>query len=669
MSKPYEQVMVLDFETAWSTRLGYTLTKMTTEEYIRDPRFIAWGLAWKWLGEEGPAIWVRGSQIEDWVKKFDWTKIAVLAHNAQFDCGILSFIYGVKPCFYFDSLSMARALRGIEKGNSLRRLAEMFGLPPKGDAVHSSDGWLFSLPFEIELELAEYCKHDVFLCESIFSCLVQGISGVGDAAKVYSGPYPKKELRLIDMTIRMFCNPVLELDKWLLRTEVHAEKDRREALLTKLGVDEKTLASTARFAGLLVSLGYDAPMKPSPTNNRGMIYAFAKTDARFQQLLNGEDETLSQLCEARLLVKSTLERTRGQRLLDIANRGPLPVPLRYYAAHTGRWGGDGAINLQNLGRKSFLRAAIRPPAGYVLVVADLRQIEPRVLAWLADYWEVLRIFASGKDVYASFGAQMFGVPGMTQESHPELRQSAKSGLLGCGYGMGWANLATQLLVGFLGAPPVLYNKAFARKLGVTSYHLDQFYSNPDYMIRMGDIPHTCDAAELFIHCVAAKQIVDKYRAAAQPVVALWRLCDEFLTRSLAGGQEIQHKILTFKEEEIVLPNGMSMHYPGLHGAPDEKGRIQWIYGTGKKLHGPKIVENITQAIARIVMTDGLLRVQKRYPVLHSAHDEGTMLVPEKEADEARAWIYQQMIEVPVWMPELPLDATVGVGYTYKEAKG
>ena len=141
------------------------------------------------------------------------------------------------------------------------------------------------------------------------------------------------------------------------------------------------------------------------------------SDLLFQALVNSDNEEVALLCEARLAVKSTLERTRAQRFLDIAKRGTLPVPLNYYGAHTGRWAASkgSGLNLQNLKRKSFLRKAIMAPEGHVLVVCDLSQIEPRVLAWIADYRELLQIFASGQDAYASFGAQMFGIPGMTKE--------------------------------------------------------------------------------------------------------------------------------------------------------------------------------------------------------------------------------------------------------------
>jgi len=370
MSAPYQRIVSIDFETRWDKN-DYTLSKMTTEEYIRDKRFKAFGACVREYGSEAVTQWYRGDELPRILGTYDWSKTAILAHNAQFDVSILGWRYGVHPCFIFDTLSMARALRGVEVGNSLAKLANDFGLPAKGKAVHSTDG-LEEIDAELEAELAEYCKHDVYLCEQIFERLVAG--------------YPKSELRLIDMTLKMYTRPVLELDQKMLIEALSEESQKREGLLAKLGVDESELASNPKFAALLWGLGVSPPRKVSKTTGKNTL-ALAKNDAMFQALLNGDNEDVSLLCEARLKVKSTTERTRAQRFLDISQRGKLPVPLSYYGAKSGRWTASkgSAINMQNLKRGSFLRKAIMAPEGYQLLVGDLSQIEPRVLAWLADY--------------------------------------------------------------------------------------------------------------------------------------------------------------------------------------------------------------------------------------------------------------------------------------------
>jgi DNA polymerase len=655
LSAPYQRIVSIDFETRWD-KTDYTLSKMTTEEYIRDRRFKAFGACVHEYGSEAVTQWYRGDELPRILGTYDWSKTAILAHNAQFDVSILEWRYGIRPCFIFDTLSMARALRGVEVGNSLAKLAADFGLPEKGRAVHSTDG-LQEINAELEAELAEYCKHDVYLCERIFERLVEN--------------YPKSELRLIDMTLKMYTRPVLELDQKMLIEALSEESQKREGLLAKLGVDESDLASNPKFAALLESLGVVAPTKVSKTTGKPAL-ALAKNDAMFQALLNGDNEDVSLLCEARLKVKSTTERTRAQRFLDISQRGKLPVPLSYYGAKSGRWTASkgSAINMQNLKRGSFLRKAIMAPEGHQLLVGDLSQIEPRVLAWLADYDDLLDIFRSGQDAYAQFGAQMFGVPGMTKDSHPDLRQSAKSALLGAGYQLGWASFASQLLVGFLGAPPVRYSKDFAKNLGVTQEYVQRFTDWEDNVKKMQEIPHTCTERELLIHCVAAKKIIDIYRATAHPVVSFWDMCSKLLVSSLAGGEEVVYKCLTFRKDEIELPNGMKLLYPNLRQVTDKETKQKnWVYGEdATKLYAGKITNNVTQALARIVMTDGMLRTSKKYFVAGTVHDEQIVVVPDDEVDDAKTWVLAQMTVEPKYMPGVPLAVEGGAHRRYGLAK-
>ena len=657
MTAPYKRILVVDFETAWSKK-EYTLTKMTTEEYVRDPRFKAWGLCWKEIGDIGKGTWVRAKDIQAWADDIDWSTTAVLAHNAQFDVTILSWRYNAHPCFIFDTLSMARALRGIEAGNSLAKLAEEFELPPKGQAVHSTDGMLDTIPFEVEQELADYCRHDTWLCEQIFLRLIEG--------------YPTKELRLIDLTLKMYTRPLLVLDKNMLASAIIEERQTREELLQRIGVEEAALASNQKFAEVLQTLGVEPPTKQSKTTGQETL-ALAKNDALFQALLNSDNESVALVCEARLRVKSTSERTRAQRFLDIAHRGTLPVPLSYYGAATGRWTAakGSAINMQNLKRGSFLRKAIMAPEGYVLMAGDLSQIEPRVLAWLAGYDALLDIFKAGGDPYAAFGAQMFNIPGMTKDSHPVERQSAKSALLGAGYQLGWSSFAAQLLTGFLGAPPKRYTKAEAVQLGVTGEQVERFLGWEENLQRMADIPNTCSEIELAIHCLAAKAIIDKYRAASAPVVAFWELLGQLIEYSLYKGKEYTHKCLVFRKEEIVLPSGMSLRYPDLRPEPDKKGRVQWTYADGKKrtkLYAGKVTNNVVQGTARCVMTDGMLRVAKKYPIAGTVHDELIAVVPESETEFSKTWVLEQMTMEPKYLPGIPLAADGGAHRRYGEAK-
>jgi len=654
MTKPYDRIITIDFETYWDSK-EYTLSKMTTEEYIRHDKFRAFGACVHVYGSDEPVRWFGDTELREYLDGVDWGRTAVLAHNAQFDVSIMEWVYDTHPAFIFDTLSMARALRGVEVGNSLAKLAIDFGLPAKGTAVYSTNG-VAELDKVMESELADYCKHDVYLCERIFARLVNG--------------YPSKELRLIDMTLKMYTRPLLLLDQPMLIKALAEEGNAREQLLQRLGVEDAELASNPKFAELLTKLGVVPPTKTSKTTGRTTL-ALAKNDALFQTLLNSEREDVALLCQARLKVKSTTERTRAQRFLDIGKRGTLPVPLSYYGAQTGRWTAakGSAINMQNLKRGSFLRKAIMAPEGYQLVVGDLSQIEPRVLAWLSDYEDMLDIFRAGGDPYAAFGAQMFNIHGLTKDSHPDLRQSAKSALLGCGYGLGWASFASQLLVGFLGAPPVRYSRDFAKQLGVGSEYAQAFVKLNDIDTKLLEIPHTCSTEDLLNHVLAAKAIIDTYRSTAYPVVAFWSLCETALHRALVKGEELVYKCITFRKGEIELPNGMKLLYPDLRYVQDDKGRSQAVYGPhATKLYAGKITNNITQALARIVMTDGMLRVAKKYPIAGTVHDELIAVVPDDEVVDAKTWVLAQMTMEPSYMQGIPLSADGGAHRRYGLAK-
>lgn len=670
MKPPFDEILILDFESRWSSKPvewapeAYTLSKMTTEEYIRSPLFKAFGAGYKYYGANDDAVYLTHPFLVGMFQSIDWSRTAVCCHNAQFDAAILAWQYGVKPAFIFDTLSMARALRGLEVGNSAAKLADDFGLPPKGRAVYSSDG-MFELDRVTEQELANYCKHDVWLCEQFLKRLLPG--------------YPAKELRLIDATIRMFTEPQLALDADLLKEAIDEDNVLRARLLGNLGRVDSELASDQLFAETLRAVGVEPPTKTSKTTGK-TVFAFAKNDALFQQILNGDNEDAVLLCEARMKVKSTQERTRAQRFLDISGRadGLLPVPVNYAHTRTLRWGAakGSNINMQNLKRGGKLRKAIIAPPGHTIVAGDLSQIEPRVLAHLAGYQELIDIFASGKDAYAQFGAGMFGIPGLNKEDYPDLRQSAKSALLGCGYRLGWASFASQLLVGFLGAPPVRYDRAFMKQLGIGKAEAIAFCAGKagaDRLARMAEIPHTCTEQELLVHCVCAKTIIDRYRATSEPIVAFWGFLDKMVATvlSVPDAEPVVYKCLTFKPGQIILPNGLPIRYDNIKCTVDELGRPQYTYWNGKTdkpLHSGIVAENVTSGTARCVIGDGMLRIQPRFRCAMPVHDEAVYVVPDADVAAALPWIKQQLIAPVAYLPGIPLDATVGANKRYGLAK-
>jgi len=411
-------LITVDFETYYDR--DYSLSKITTEEYIRSDLFEVIGVSVKVNNQE--TEWASGThtQLKRWLQdSFDWKNYLVLAHNTLFDGAILSWRFGIEPRGWLDTLCMGRAVHGVEVGGSLKALAERYRLGEKGTEVVNALGKRLVDFTEEELaRYGDYCINDVELTYNLFHKMAKS--------------FPKQELKVIDQTLRMFIDPVLELDGDMLQQHLIGIKKMKDDLLTLSGVDKAELMSNDKFAELLRSCGVEPPMKESPATGK-QTYAFAKSDEEFKALAEHDDPKVQALVSARLGTKSTLEETRTQRFIDISKRGSLPVPIRYYAAHTGRFGGDDKINMQNLPSRgnnaNKLKKSIIAPEGYTIIDADSAQIEARVLAWLAGQDDLVTAFAEGKDVYKKMASAIYGKPEF--EISKDERFVGKTTILGC----------------------------------------------------------------------------------------------------------------------------------------------------------------------------------------------------------------------------------------------
>lgn len=600
-------ILTIDFETAYGGTLGFA--KQTTEEYIRDPRFEVIGVAVQI--DDGVPIWFSGShrELHQFLAPYNIPNHLVLAHNAPFDGAILNWIFGIKPKGFLDTLSMGRALHGTEVGGSLAVLASHYGLGVKGEQVAKYINY-FRQDFTPE-ELADYgsyCANDVTLTWKLFNAMSEN--------------FPKVELRLIDLTVQMFTDPVLQLHKPTLESHLLKERNRKLDLLANF--DKDTLMSNPQFADLLRSFGVEPPMKKSPTTGK-QTYAFAKSDENFKALLEHEDTRVQTVVAARLGTKSTIEETRTERFLGIAERGALPVPLRYYAAHTGRWGGDDKLNLQNLPRKSPLKYAIIPPKGYALLDSDSSQIEARTLAWLAGQDDLVEAFDRGEDVYKIMAAAIYGKA--LTEITPDERFVGKTTILGAGYGMGAAKFQAQL-----------------KNFGVS------------------------------IELAEAKRIIDTYRLTYPMIPELWKSAGQALKAILQKQHTTLGRNGLLKVEGdngIILPNGLRLRYPNLRLYENEEGKAEIVYDTKKgkavipnRIYGGKVIENVCQALARIVIGEQMLMVAKKYRVVMTVHDAIACIVPEAEAETAKEFVELCMRLRPAWAPELPLNCEAGYGQSY-----
>jgi len=608
-------IITVDFETYYSQT--YSLSKMTTEEYVRGDEFEVIGLAVKVNNEE--TEWFSGTKEETkkWLDKFNWAESFVLAHNTQFDGAILSWLFGIKPKAWLDTLCMARAIHGVEAGGSLKALAERYEIGEKGTEVLNALG-KHRADFDAEqlARYGDYCKNDVDLTYTLFNLMM--LPGVGDG-------FPKQELKVIDVTLRMYIEPTLHLDLLMLEQHLEDVKTKKEMLLEACVADKDTLMSNDKFAELLKTLGVVPPRKISATTGRE-AWAFAKTDEAFKELASHSDPRVQALVSARLGTKTTLEETRTQRFIDIAKRGRLPVPIKYYAAHTGRWGGDDKINLQNLPSRGQnggkLKKAIIAPEGYQLIDADSSQIEARTVAWLAGQDDLVEAFDRGEDVYKIMASAIYqkAVEDVTKEE----RFVGKTTILGAGYGMGAKKFQAQL-----------------QTFGVE--------------IEEGE----------------AQRIITVYRETYPEIPKLWKQAQRCLDACIANnacslGRE---GVLEFDpaKKGFKLPSGLWQRYEGLRKELDAQGKEQFVYKTRKgmvKMYGGKVVENICQALARCVIAEQMLRMAKRYKVVLTVHDAVACIAPIEQIKEAQAYVEECMRWRPTWAESLPLNCESGIGNSY-----
>lgn len=603
-------LITLDFETYYDR--DFSLSKITTEEYVRSDLFEVIGVGVK--VNNGGTEWASGKHedVKEWLRgSFNWDNAMVLAHNTMFDGAILSWRFGIRPRVWLDTLCMGRALHGVEVGGSLKALAERYNLGEKGTEVLNALGKRRKDFTDEELSrYGDYCINDVELTYKLFNRMVR--------------KFPKQELRVIDLTLRMFVEPKLELDLPLLEQHLAETKAKKESLLTGSGVEKEELMSNQKFAELLKSFGVEPPTKISLTTGKETL-ALAKNDEAFVALASHPDVRVQTLVAARLGTKSTLEETRTQRFIDIAKRGTLPVPIRYYAAHTGRWGGDDKINMQNLPSRgenaNKLKNAILAPEGHVIIDADSSQIEARVLAWLAGQDDLVEAFAQGKDVYKKMAAAIYG-KSEDEITKPE-RFMGKTTVLGAGYGMGAAKFQAQL-----------------KTYGV-EVELDE-----------------------------CRRIIDVYRRTNDAIVRLWRQAQNALINMSRGdaaqlGRTGVLEIIPV-ESAIKLPSGLLMRYDDLRFDQGEKG-VEFHYQTRKgrtRIYGGKVIENVCQAIARCIIAEQMLRIAKKYPVVMTVHDAIASVVPEREAQEAQAFVEECMRWTPDWAKGLPVNCESGKGRSY-----
>lgn len=637
------KICTVDLETFWD--VGHSLTKMSPIAYCMHPDTEIISCAFKFGNQETEVIFGE-DEVKQYCDSVDWSQYWVVGHNLSgFDSMILSWRLNIKPLLWGCTLAMARPIHAKDVGLSLAKLVTHYGLGVKDNfALLQTKGKRLSDFTEQEIaDMGVYNKADVDQCYQLLLRLI---------------PQTKKdEEKLIDMTIRSLVEPTFACDMDLLHNTLEEESIRKRELLLDaadkmldepLLTDEekvqsvlKLLSSAPKFAKFLESIEVEVPKKISPTTGKE-IPALAKTDEEFIALQEHDNPLVATAANARLDAKSTLLQTRIKAFISAADSHPqkkVPIPLKYYGADTtGRWSGW-AYNPQNLPRvhpkfpkpSDALRKSLVAPKGYKVVVADLSGIELRVNHFLWKVPSSMELFEKDRenaDLYKDFASTLYEV--YESEVTKEQRQVGKVAHLGLGFGAG----------------SVTFQKV-AKLMGGVDIDLDE-----------------------------SKDIVDAWRMAYPEITIGWRTCHKALStiiRGATGGAIDPWGMVYPTPEGLQTPKGI-IRYPNLRTEMNEEtNRTEFVYGQGRnkaRIYAGKIDENIVQHLARCVIADNALEVQRRTGLIPAlmVHDELVYVVPGDQAQTTLDTVQEIMRTPPVWWPELLTWSEGDIADTYGDAK-
>lgn len=623
-----DELVTIDYETHYSSTYSLRTKAYNLSTYITDPLFQMHCCAIKIGKRKSKCFWGREA-IEKELKAIDWTRHDLLAHNNFFDGAISKWHLGIKPRRRFCTLQMTRGLHSDMSRASLQAICDFYGIPGKTEGLEDVKGLRTEeITGDKRKNLMAYCINDNEKCFEVF--------------KKQIAVYPEREIKLIDITLSMFCDPVFQLDVPRAEKSLNFEMTERLKFIAISGSDETTLKSTDKFVALLDSLGVQAPKKVSKYNGQ-VSYALAETDAEFVMLQEHDDVRVVRAVQGRLAAKSTMMETRAWRLIQMQQTcSSLPVLLNYYGAKTGRWSGGNKVNFQNIptSTKDYpmageLRNSILAPKGHVIIAPDSAQIEARVLAWVAGHEELLDRFRNKEDVYKFMASLIYGVP--VEEIDGEQRFIGKIAVLGLGYGMGAKRFQTTLALGVMG---------------------------PAMLLTM-------------LEC---NRIIKMYRKINALIVNFWHECEDVLEHMCVGksGSFGPNGVLEYEDQTIWLPNGMGLHYPGLRMIWDsEKNRrsgFKYVAnGVEKHIYGGLLCENIVQALAGVVIREEMTEVDDLYAGLKlrkgevakittMTHDEIVSVIPERLAKKLLDANLKIMRTPPVWAPDMPIWAAAEAGW-------
>lgn len=651
-------VIVLDFETFFSSE--FTLKKMSTIEHITDDQFEVLGLS---VTEEDKApYFIREPKVKQYLEHLqtlygeNLAGCTIAAHNAKYEGAILHWLYGITPKYIIDTMGLASHWNARAR-NDLEHVAEREGLPPKGDTLRFKDwttrrrykprggrGRKRLMPVRLPIidekmwkELEDYANHDGFLEWEVFKRYMPRVS------------CPEIELNALNHTMHLYIEPMVQVDEQLGLDIIDAMEAEIDRHMDMVGHTREQISGDNSFEAIMEAALKDAGddivhyLKPAK-NKRGCKLAIAKDDPARKLLEEHDDETIRNLMVAKNALSSWpdhITRVRSIIAQCKAAGGVLPVPLKYFGAHTGRWSGGEGINLQNLGSRGHelikrIRGMLLAPPGWEFVIADAASIESRCLAHMSGQDDKLEKYENGEEMYCRFAEIVLRKP------ERSLRKPHKE--------EDWERLGCD--------PEHERYLAWARnKIGKIGDLACGYGGGPDAVARF--------APDLDLDMRI--RIRDKYREVNPKTVKFWyALQAKFIATAKYGRPCTMPRGLSFRQTKdcdviITLPSGHEIKYHEVTIKQDDYGKDQirvrnpqtreWEY-----IWGGTLAENVIQAIARDVLWEAIIKVEAAgYRVVHHVHDELIALVRKGVGKAVLDIAIKALRTRPQWALGCPLD--------------
>ena len=614
MKEPRVTKMYVDIET----RSRLDIKKTNVYRYAQDADFKI--LMADFAIDDGPVEHVEGGGIRGLSSLIRDPSVTKVAHNAAFERVCFSAALGVDgylpPEEWHDTMAVA-GVRGMPK--KLETLATFLQVSEK-DAAGTTLINFFCKPnrkgefnrpednIEKWLDFCAYCQQDVVTLREI---------------DLKMGDFPTDTERLVSFADQRINDRGLRIDVQLARKAVAAAGVNQEAHIREVisitGMENPN--SVMQFGGWLQRRGFGLPDLRAETVEKALSGDLPDDVRRVLELRQGLALVASKKFQA--------------AISGVCADGRLRGGFNFYGAHTGRWSGRGA-QPQNLPRESFkneteqqaaivdlllglgaddvtLKKLVRPMFLLDGSVVDYSAIEARVIAWLAGEDWATEAFFAGRDIYVETAARM-STPGNKLS-----RSQGKVAVLALGYNGGVASL---------------------RAMGATGSDED------------------------------LKKLVYQWRRANPNIVKFWDTLDNAFYRGGDAGPFITVRASTNncpcrQDREIVLPSGRAICYHSVMFKTDQMGRRRATFqapaGYRTDTYGGRLAENVTQAVARDILAEALLRLQENgVPVTGHVHDE----VLTEDPDFPR--VQKIMVQPPEWASGLPIDGAGFVTGRYKK---